>query len=340
MKVITKFNNPILSEKEYLDNEWQAEWTSNATGPVDGAESDAQFKKEMAEGEGEGEYWTAGGGSYLGVDGAEADAQFKKEMAEGEGEGEYWTAGGGSYLGVDGAESDAQFKKEMAEGEGEGEYWTAGGGSYLGADGVVDNFAAKVIEDGNLTVKTDNPVYEDTSMQAKQFMSNYDGFEMDASDFEMSAFIADEVDVDEEMGSDFLGSRANRRAKRAMRKGRRSKRGTAKRRSSGGRRSGGRRKRSGRVKEFFGKVGNFARDSGLLDYGRQQLDDRLNQRGDLDPGMDPGLGMDPSLTPPVTTKREGMSTTTKIAIGVGVVALLGVGGYYLMKNMKKGKGKK
>jgi len=339
MKVTTTHNNPILSEKEYLDNEWQADWTSSsASGPIDGAEDDAQFKKEMAEGEGEGEYYTAGGGSYLGMDGAEGDAQFKAEMAEGEGEGEYYTAGGGSYLGfrgktrrlkgmsvkdrassIDGPESDAQFKAEMAEGEGEGEYWTAGGGSYLGMDGVVDNFAAKIVRDGPITVKTDNPVYQDTALEAKQFMSN---------------FMSEEVDVDVEEDSEFLGSRANRRARRNVRKGRGSKRNTKSRRSSGAPR-----KRSGKLKGFLGKVGNFAKDSGLLDYGAQQLQNRV-RGGGVDPGMDPG--MDPNFNvnpnPPIVTDDEGMSTTTKIAIGVGIVAL-GVGGYFLYKKMGKGKSK-
>lgn len=38
---------------------------------------------------------------------------------------------------------------------------------------------------------------------------------------------------------------------------------------------------------------------------------------------------------PVTTPEKGMSTTTKVLIGVGVLAVLGVGAYLLMK--KKGK---
>ena len=254
MKVTTTHNNPILSKKEYLDNEWQADWTSSsASGPIDGAEDDAQFKKEMAEGEGEGEYYTAGGGSYLGM------------------------------------------------------------------DGVVDNFAAKIVRDGPITVKTDNPVYQDTALEAKQFMSN---------------FMSEEVDVDVEEDSEFLGSRANRRARRNVRKGRGSKRNTKSRRSSGAPR-----KRSGKLKGFLSKVGNFAKDSGLLDYGAQQLQERVNRDGGMDPGMDPTFN--PNLNPPIVTDEdedEGMSTTTKIAIGVGVLAL-GVGGYFLYKKMGKGKSK-
>ena len=195
--------------------------------PIIEAKQLTQFYKNSAMGEGMGEYETAGGGSYggthYGVDGPDSsDAQFKKEMAEGEGEGEYWTAGGGSYLGVDGPDSnDAVFKKEMAEGEGEGEYWTAGGGSYLGADGdwtqsgskwggtmssaegvsddgqVRDNFRKKEISTGGVTIKTDNPVYEDTAIQEHEWLSSFGG-----------------------------GGRAARRAKRASRRSRRSAKGS------------------------------------------------------------------------------------------------------------------
>ena len=160
--------------------------------PIISSSEQSEFYNEQKYGEGMVEYETAGGGSWggtqYGIDGPdESDAQFKKEMAEGEGEGEYWTAGGGSYLGVDGPDSnDAQFKKEMAEGEGEGEYWTAGGGSYLGADGdgadgisdggqVRDNYTKKDFSVGGMTVKTENPVYEDSAVQLDEWMSSASG---------------------------------------------------------------------------------------------------------------------------------------------------------------------
>lgn len=262
--------------------------------PILDSTTRGDFYKEMAEGEGMGEYDTAGGGSWegtqYGVDGPDSsDAQFKQEMAEGEGEGEYWTSGGGSYLGMDGAESDAQFKKEMAEGEGENEYYTAGGGSWseaaAGSDGVSDggqvrdNFKSKEFSAGGMTVRTENPVYEDTQIQADEWMSSVSG--------------------------------ATRRARRRSKK-----------------KSGG--TFWDKVKGAAGKVA----DSGII---QNLMAGQQGQQG----GFDNGMGMDPSLMnpqplPPANTDT-GMKTGTKIAIGVGVAALIGTGVYLYMKS-QKGKG--
>ena len=237
-----------------------------------------QFYKNSAMGEGMGEYETAGGGSYggthYGVDGPDSsDAVFKKEMAEGEGEGEYWTAGGGSYLGVDGPDSnDAVFKKEMAEGEGEGEYWTAGGGSMLGADGdwsqsgskwrgtmssadgVEDNFKAKQISTGGVTIKTDNPVYEDTAMQEHEFLSS------------------------------FGGSKAMRRAKRASRKSKRRAKGSFGDRVSSG---FGKVRDSGILQTLGGALGMGGQGQGQGNMGMQSGFDPMMNPNPLPPAPAP-----------------------------------------------------
>ena len=236
-------------------------------------------------GEGMGEYETAGGGSYVGtqygVDGPDmSDAQFKQEMADGEGAGEYWTAGGGSMLGADG------FKQEMADDEGAGEYWTAGGGSYINADGSVqDNFKTKSVSvDGDVTVKTSNPVYEDSTAQMNEFLSSASG--------------------------------ATRRARRRSRR--------ARRRSQG---------------SFLDRVRSGAQkiaDSGVL----QSVGANFMQGGANTGGFNT---MPMSSTPLPTTpmnQRQGMSTTAKVGIVLGVVALAGVGIYLYSKNKGKGKAKK
>jgi LPXTG-motif cell wall-anchored protein len=41
--------------------------------------------------------------------------------------------------------------------------------------------------------------------------------------------------------------------------------------------------------------------------------------------------------PPSFVKKTGMSTTTKVFIGVGILAVLGIGGYFLYKKFGKGK---
>ena len=153
--------------------------------PIVNFSQQQEYDMKLAQGEGEGEYDTSGGGSWAGTHSSlDGDAQFKREMAEGEGEGEYWTSGGGSYLGMDG-DSDAQFKREMAEGEGENEYYTAGGGSWseaaAGSDGVSDggevrdNFLQKKFTAGGMTVRTENPVYEDSQVQADEWLSSVSG---------------------------------------------------------------------------------------------------------------------------------------------------------------------
>ena len=250
--------------------------TSN---PIVSSVSD-DFKRQMALGEGEGEYDTSGGGSWSGthlnMDGID-DPQFRQEMAEGEGMGEYDTAGGGSnFYGADGDWSQS------------GSDWE---GTHLSADGVSeggevqDNFTKKDIGVAGMSVSTENPVFYDTDMEQAEYLSSACG----------------------EEHSNLFGSKANRRAKRTRRKGARQQKGSLIDRASRG----------------FNK----AQNSGILSSVGNLLGG--NQQMGMDPMMDPMMQDVTNFqqTPP----RPRMSTGAKIGIGVGVVALLGVGAYFLMK---------
>ena len=227
------------------------------------------------------------------MDGSDIDM----DMMDGEGMGEYDTAGGGSYdesnsgFDSDGID-DSQFRLEMSEGEGMGEYDTAGGGSnFYGADGVSeggevqDNFTKKDIGVNGMSVSTENPVFYDSDMQEHEYLSSACG----------------------EEHSNLFGSKANRRAKRTRRQGARRKKGSFIDRTSAG----------------FNKLQN----SGILASAGNLLGGNQQQGT----GIDDPMMSDINNFQPTKPPKSGMSTGAKIGIGVGVVALLGVGAYFLMK---------
>ena len=116
--------------------------------------------------------------------------------------------------------------------------------------------------------------------------------------------------------SELFGSSANRRARRRSRKRKRS----SKRRTKGS--------FGDRLKRGFQSV----KSSGVLDVlgggGRPQQD------MGRPPVNEPALEM--PYVPPTETidTKKGLSKTAKIAIGVGVAAVIGVGIYFLVKKKR------
>lgn len=137
--------------------------------------------------------------------------------------------------------------------------------------------------------------------------------------------IIDEKDfIEDEYYSSLFGEAARR--KREMR-------AASRRRKRASRKSGG---FLNRLATGVGNVSRGVRDSGLLDT--------LGQVGQGGGSMPPppmgtsGMGeMPPPMPMPITNQRQGMSTTTKVIIGVVVAGAVGAGIYFLMKSKKGAK---
>ena len=89
--------------------------------------------------------------------------------------------------------------------------------------------------------------------------------------------------------------------------------------ANGTKKKGGKLVGSGKVKSFLEKAGGAA--TGLATV--------LGGAAAAAPSQDTA----PVL--PVEQPKKGMSTTTKVLIGVGVAAVLGLGVYFVMKGKKK-----
>tara|TARA_R110000868_G_scaffold181220_7_gene422082 strand:- start:8191 stop:8553 length:363 start_codon:yes stop_codon:yes gene_type:complete len=89
---------------------------------------------------------------------------------------------------------------------------------------------------------------------------------------------------------------------------------------------GKKRKRSGKLKGLIGsgKVKGFLEKTGGVATGLATL-----------LGGAPTSSQQDQLAPPVEIPKPPMSTTTKVLIGVGVAAVLGVGIYFVMKKKSK-----
>lgn len=138
--------------------------------------------------------------------------------------------------------------------------------------------------------------------------------------------IIDEKDfIEDEYYSSLFGEAAKR--KRQMR-------AASRRRKRASKKSGG---FLNRLATGVGNVSRNVRDSGLLDT--------LGQvgQGDVSGGMPPmpptsgGMGEAPPLPMPTINEKQGMSTTTKVIIGVVVAGAIGTGIYFLMKSKKGAK---
>jgi hypothetical protein len=113
-------------------------------------------------------------------------------------------------------------------------------------------------------------------------------------------------------------SAAFRKAKRQKRKADRAKKGTFLQRVSTG-------------------VQNL-RQSGILDSLGTLGQQNVGGVGDFG-GMDMGGMPPPPPPPPPPPTREGMSTGAKVAIGVVIASVVGVGVYFLVKKLNAKKGK-
>ena len=218
----------------------------------------------------------------------------------------------------------SQFKTKMAEDEGYGEYDTSGGGSWSGTHLNIDGdeqFKREMSEGEGEYDTAGGGRWMGTQYGADgEVQDNFKTKQIGAGGLTISTEnpVYEDTAIQEH---EWLSS-ASGPTRRARRRSKKSKRGS--------KRGGG---------NFWDKLkGGIQKvsDSGIL----QQIGGAVQGGMQEDPAY--GIG-DTSFepTPIITTDppKTGMSTGAKIGIAVGVVAVIGIGAYFVMKN-KGGKSSK